>query len=880
MGNFRPYREPCHGQNPCFPGSKYRHFDASLNGITNLKNATHVPIDTAPGWQSPFPRNNPLYGTTCTPEGNNAINDISWPCGPWPEVFGVPGSASIPGNAYAGDGTHTDYATCRNYGFNVVQAARNWHGMWGFDVDATTGIPCAGGAKQNYKYLQMTVLVEVGGGYTQTQKTYDTSTTPETLLSEQTFENTGGYTKNLTVTVNPQSGEVTQTNPDAVSTLEYINIVAGVPSVLQTDMFFALDTSTVFGGVSNMFNNWGWDCTTLRFANSSGPTDYQGTIAEITAAFAAWSVTQGVWGSVAVDTLTRSGDTIELHLTGTPGTWSYVPTSPPNQRVDTVGTGTCTFHLKVTLSQKNYLGSHTTAGVADGVYDDVCALLGQWRFDNPQHFPTFRHKVDTNIDPNVTLAPFVTRNEVATEATPHQFNPRQVPDYSQTYSGTGPTPMRDWFDPNCYQWVYHIGHSEEYGQGQLIQIRDGTIRGAPLALGYGPVFDYRHANYHDGEDTPYSFGAFTNGFLPPHTPQWTPDVLKSVLWPCAFVSNNAVWGSTSPALLYSLVAQKWCETLMQPPAGSMNMARPFGADRKQVDWTKATQCIDGIPADADGVLLDGSVTIPDADLLFPNCPGFGGRLAVTAVGNTLTFSAFTGNTILAGDTIDILNDSGGVLASAVAVASPTGTSVDVGAHYASAAWIVPHLLNDGATSGQKWYWDDTDYKNSYVVRQWTLDSSNTVLTHSKGQGCLSFYPCYPSIVCCSPNGEEFSNGVVIPFSPAAPDGSWLCQFEKWMDDPLFFEGKACNESEDLVPIVQCYAGCEDGGSCEHLIPQVEAMCFKPGTNGTTGAGMSQSEAAPDMPTTAAYDYTADMAPPAKGSGALQPWNKYDLCYAP
>ena len=279
MGNFRPYREPCHGQNPCFPGSKYRHFDASLNGITNLKNATHVPIDTAPGWQSPFPRNNPLYGTTCTPEGNNAINDISWPCGPWPEVFGVPGSASIPGNAYAGDGTHTDYATCRNYGFNVVQAARNWHGMWGFDVDATTGIPCAGGAKQNYKYLQMTVLVEVGGGYTQTQKTYDTSTTPETLLSEQTFENTGGYTKNLTVTVNPQSGEVTQTNPDAVSTLEYINIVAGVPSVLQTDMFFALDTSTVFGGVSNMFNNWGWDCTTLRFANSSGPTDYQGTIA-------------------------------------------------------------------------------------------------------------------------------------------------------------------------------------------------------------------------------------------------------------------------------------------------------------------------------------------------------------------------------------------------------------------------------------------------------------------------------------------------------------------------------------------------------------------------------------------------------------------------
>jgi hypothetical protein len=166
----------------------------------------------------------------------------------------------------------------------------------------------------------------------------------------------------------------------------------------------------------------------------------------------------------------------------------------------------------------------------------------------------------------------------------------------------------------------------------------------------------------------------------------------------------------------------------------------------------------------------------------------------------------------------------------------------------NAAWIQSH----GAPA---YYWDDQFPKGDYVYTTWTYwprglyeptringvffdcngqvcgDSNttgcdcssitcetaaaNVLSDFSQEAGCVPFNPCNPAVLCISPNGEAFPNGVTHGFATITLDeeygSGWQAEFQQAMTDLLYQTphvpaSNPC-ESETL-------AWTEDNGTCE------------------------------------------------------------------
>ena len=234
-------------------------------------------------------------------------------------------------------------------------------------------------------------------------------------------------------------------------------------------------------------------------------------------------------------------------------------------------------------------------------------------------------------------------------------------------------------------------------------------------------------------------------------------------------------------------------------------------------------------------------------------PSLLGRITVTTAepGTSFAFAnpqpAFGMNSSTHQEQIDLYDSSMTLLQSDV-----TATRVDdshftvaPGSAAVSAAWCMIH----GAA---KWYVNDESPKGDYAVLEWLADfrsfgeyarlSSATdcngspvtglpttnagggpltdhtqFASFSQTPGCLPFVPCAPKVVCLSPNGESFTNGITYNF----PD-SFVCDTQygsKWWAyvqqtmTELFWQPphRPCN-------IESCARWLADDGTCRGNTP--------------------------------------------------------------
>lgn len=207
----------------------------------------------------------------------------------------------------------------------------------------------------------------------------------------------------------------------------------------------------------------------------------------------------------------------------------------------------------------------------------------------------------------------------------------------------------------------------------------------------------------------------------------------------------------------------------------------------------------------------------------------------------------------------------------------------------AAAWIMAH----GAPA---YYWNDTLTKGDYVYTDWTwwprliceaerwnsfvascppdglLDCTCPSGTYdvycnpfydpiagnfddafTQTAGCIPFNPCNPSVLCISPNGESFTNGVTYGFKTIYLDeiygSGWQAEFQQVMTDllyqtPHYPASNPCTPTpfQWLADTGGCYPGDSDTQEYYAHPPLVEARLTLP-ANG----GPSSDLTAPSLP---------------------------------
>jgi hypothetical protein len=182
------------------------------------------------------------------------------------------------------------------------------------------------------------------------------------------------------------------------------------------------------------------------------------------------------------------------------------------------------------------------------------------------------------------------------------------------------------------------------------------------------------------------------------------------------------------------------------------------------------------------------------------------------------------------------------------------------APYPTAIWVMIH----GAAA---YYFDDQYQKGDFVTLQTgndyrtngeyarltgILDCTGTQVTRptenegftsfSQTAHCLPFQQCNPRVICFSPNGENFSNGITIPFPTSFVfderyGSRWQGVIQQVMDDPLWqtphrpIGRKASDDSPIAWEMANlCDADTEDIAYFQH-VPQLEAIIALPSNYG-------------------------------------------------
>jgi hypothetical protein len=164
-----------------------------------------------------------------------------------------------------------------------------------------------------------------------------------------------------------------------------------------------------------------------------------------------------------------------------------------------------------------------------------------------------------------------------------------------------------------------------------------------------------------------------------------------------------------------------------------------------------------------------------------------------------------------------------------------------------------YLVSTGSTA---WYWDDQTQKGDYVYTDWTWwvrimceaarwnnflascppegatcdcpSGTQTVYCYpfydpvagsfdsafTQTAACVAFNPCNPSVLCISPNGESFPNGVTYSFKTIYLDeqygSGWQAEFQQVMQD-LLYQAPHFPASNPCSPTP--FAWLADAGSC-------------------------------------------------------------------
>ncbi len=299
-------------------------------------------------------------------------------------------------------------------------------------------------------------------------------------------------------------------------------------------------------------------------------------------------------------------------------------------------------------------------------------------------------------------------------------------------------------------------------------------------------------------------------------------------------------------------------------------------------------------------------------LRFPDCPSLLGRAGASCSGTTFTFSTAQptfGMAAAGTEQIDVFDASMSSLASNVTATRVDDSHFTTVSSYPTAAWVQIH----GAPA---WYMNDTQTKGDFLFLQWISDNRSigeytrltgqvdcdgdplTQPSENAGGGpvtqpfqyfcqhincedkdCLAFNCCRPRVICVSPNGESFLNGVTVGFpsmlsdgtNPSSSPSSYYMDEQygsKWWGWPqvtmtdIFWQTphKPCgfdNPDGDPVEVLDWQADpgtCPDdedetteGGSIIHhkyyaSAPQVEARASVP-----CNYGAAQDECAPTLP---------------------------------
>jgi hypothetical protein len=275
-----------------------------------------------------------------------------------------------------------------------------------------------------------------------------------------------------------------------------------------------------------------------------------------------------------------------------------------------------------------------------------------------------------------------------------------------------------------------------------------------------------------------------------------------------------------------------------------------------------------------------------------------GRASVTSVSSVSSMvSKITTQTLTTlgmpasgNDTIDIYDDTMTLLSSNAAVTRIDDSHFTVPvalSTIATAAYIMTH-------GTPYYYWDDQQPKGDYVYTDWTwwirllceATRWNTFLAGCPPSGltctcpsgtetsycypfydpiaanfddaftqtaaCVPFNPCNPSVLCISPNGEEFANGTTYGFNTIQLDetygSGWQAEFQQVMTD-LLYEPPHYPASNPCTPTP--FEWLQDTGGCApdtdtityyaHA-PIVEARLTLPSNGGPSG-----TETAPSLP---------------------------------
>jgi hypothetical protein len=378
-------------------------------------------------------------------------------------------------------------------------------------------------------------------------------------------------------------------------------------------------------------------------------------------------------------------------------------------------------------------------------------------------------------------------------------------------------------------------------------------------------------------------GLFTPSYLPANAPKWTDDFVASTLYPCAFVSATddgcylQKWSeiklprvSINCARPYGpdkfLLDETAIYFVSNYTAPTVTLKNTDFTDPSSLPFTVAdivgSAAVGGffhVNAVGSNTLTLGAKVYdlpsgwntPSRDgaacfgkLRFPNAPGMdftdttpeiGGRVPISVVteGPLTQLTIETTQkylSITTPENIDILDKDLVVLVSNVPATRVDDGHFTVTTAYATistAKWIVPHVLNDGATPGTKYKFADNRPKGDYVYRTWTVDTSTaTVLASSQSQHCLKSNPCGPPIAGITPNGEALTNADFFPFPGTVQNGQvWLAQIQFWMPDPYWQQphppvAASAPGTEDMedgtvtfVPGTDIIIWKEDDGSC-------------------------------------------------------------------
>lgn len=200
---------------------------------------------------------------------------------------------------------------------------------------------------------------------------------------------------------------------------------------------------------------------------------------------------------------------------------------------------------------------------AQDLYNDTKELLAEWDMTDDMRYPW-------RTDEYCTIAPLVTRNEVAVPVSPDFRGSCTMDD-----GNGGQIPWTD------FQATIH----------------DGSIRGAPLPAGYQHHFDWQHRTWKScnsmfGGTSYYvdTIGAWsarneagdvTDTVVPVTSTQWTEN------YEAGFYAPGA-WQDFRGGVL---TVQKWAEVQITRP--SINFARPCGADRYNFD-EPTVRCISAV----------------------------------------------------------------------------------------------------------------------------------------------------------------------------------------------------------------------------------------------------------------------------------------------